>query len=288
MARILACGIATLDLVHVVEDYPVEDSEQRATQQFLWRGGNATNSLVVLSQLGHACHWLGTLAGDAAADAVRADLQQQHIDFSRCPVIDTATTPTSHILLASHKATRTIVHYRDLRELSHADMEGVTLDAFDWLHVEGRNVEVTRTFLQRLRQAGDRCPISLEVEKPRDDITSLFAYVDHILFGRRYAQSLGFTNAAALLASVSGRLQDTQLVCAWGEQGAYYLADGGECRQVPAPPVTQLVDTRAAGDVFNAGYIDACLRGLDSEASIAAACQLAADKCAQFGLQGLV
>lgn len=65
MSRILAIGIATLDIVNLVADYPPEDSEVRALDQRVSRGGNATNTLVVLSQLGHRCSWGGVLAEDA-------------------------------------------------------------------------------------------------------------------------------------------------------------------------------------------------------------------------------
>lgn len=41
MARVLAIGIATLDIVNLVSVYPTEDSEVRALDQRVTRGGNA-------------------------------------------------------------------------------------------------------------------------------------------------------------------------------------------------------------------------------------------------------
>ena len=55
MAHILAIGIATLDTVFSVDTYPAEDGEIRADGMRVARGGNATNTLVALRQLGHAC-----------------------------------------------------------------------------------------------------------------------------------------------------------------------------------------------------------------------------------------
>ena len=65
--RVLGVGIATLDLVNEVDRYPAEDAEIRARAQRVGRGGNCTNTLAVLAQLGHACSWAGTLGDDAAA-----------------------------------------------------------------------------------------------------------------------------------------------------------------------------------------------------------------------------
>ena len=47
--RILGVGIATLDLINEVERYPPEDAEVRALTQRRSRGGNAANTLAVLS-----------------------------------------------------------------------------------------------------------------------------------------------------------------------------------------------------------------------------------------------
>ena len=59
MAHVLAVGVATLDIINEVESYPPEDGEVRALAQAIRRGGNASNTLVVLSQLGHSCEWAG-------------------------------------------------------------------------------------------------------------------------------------------------------------------------------------------------------------------------------------
>ena len=60
--QVLGVGVATLDVIDSLEIFPREDSEQRALDRYQRRGGNAANTLAVLSQLGHDCSWAGTLA----------------------------------------------------------------------------------------------------------------------------------------------------------------------------------------------------------------------------------
>ena len=83
MATLLAIGIATLDIINTVDSYPEEDSELRALSQSQARGGNATNTLTVLSQLGHQCHWGGVLIDEADSQFILDDLALSNINISK-------------------------------------------------------------------------------------------------------------------------------------------------------------------------------------------------------------
>ena len=295
MATILGVGIATLDIINSVEHYPREDAEVRASAQALRRGGNATNTLVVLSQLGHHCAWAGTLADDSNSELIRADLTSYQVDMSAVQVICGGRVPTSYITLSRQNGSRTIVHYRELPELSAADFCRIELSAFDWLHFEGRNVSETHAMLVYARDNAPGLPRSLEVEKPRDGIECLLPLAQHLLYSRDYAQSQGFgSDAAAFLGKMAREFPAAQHVCTWGEQGAYGLAaqqdtpPEAEIIHSPAVAPATVVDTLGAGDTFNAGYIDACLRGQELASALQAACRLAGRKCGQPGLGGLV
>lgn len=281
--RVLAVGIATLDIINRVSRYPSEDEEVRALDQRQVRGGNATNTLVVLSQRGHACSWAGVLADEPDSQTILSDLHAHHIDLSPCMHHAGGKVPTSYVTLSAEAGSRTIVHYRDLPEYAAAAYDRLDLSAYDWVHFEGRNVEQLGLMLRRTREAGVRC--SLEVEKPRGGIEELFILPDLLLFSRAYAEQRGFTDAAGFLAKVAPA--GAEAYCAWGEHGAWLRAASGEIRHCPAFEPDNIVDTLGAGDVFNAGVIDARLCGLASGDALVHACRLAGRKCGQEGFAGL-
>jgi ketohexokinase len=286
--RVLVVGVAAWDIVNEVDVYPGEDAEVRARGQRVARGGNAANTVSVLSQMGHACAWAGTLGGDTQGDLILADLERQQVDTGACVRLGRAGSPTSYVTLSRATGSRTIVHHRDLRELSAADFCQIPLNGYDWVHFEGRNPPETAAMLRDCRKRLSGVGVSLEIEKPRPGIETLFAGPDVLIFSRSYAQSRGYTDPPKFLADQWGCTDARLLVLPWGDGGAYGQPRGGDVCFVPAHAPPRIRDTLAAGDVFNAGLIDGLLIGLEPEELLARANMLAGHKCGMRGMDGVV
>ncbi|XP_078005937.1 ketohexokinase isoform X6 [Phascolarctos cinereus] len=138
--QILCVGLVVLDIINVVDKYPEEDSDSRCLTQRWQRGGNASNSCTILSLLGAPCAFMGSLAPGHVAE--------------------------------------------NLPDVSAKDFEKVDLNRFKWIHFEGRNASEQVKMLQRIEQHNKKLPkeqqitISVEVEKPREELYQLFAYGD--------------------------------------------------------------------------------------------------------------
>lgn len=299
MANILGVGIATLDIINTVEHFPREDEELRAIAQRQTRGGNVTNTLVVLSQLGHRVTWAGTLADDENSRLIRDELARYSVDISPVQVIRGGYTPTSYVTLNRQNGSRTIVHYRDLDEYSFEAFRNIDLKNFDWLHFEGRNVDQTRRMLEYARQTVPGIPRSVEIEKPRADIGELCGLADLLLYSRSYVQdetgageipdsSGNGPNPVVFLENRAQQVPTADHVCTWGEKGAYGISQSGCKSHVPAVKPSKIIDTLGAGDTFMAGLIHAKLEGMDFTETLKAASTLAGQKCGQYGFDGLV
>ena len=287
MAKVLGIGNATLDIIHVVDRYPNENEEIRCRQRFIRRGGNATNTLVVLSQLGIACSWAGVLVNNPDGEIILEDLHRHGIDTGPCRRVDSGSVPVSSVLISRDTGSRSITHYRDLPEYSFEDFESIALQSFEWLHFEGRNVAETRRMLESLPAGPGSATCSLEIEKPREGIEALFSYADILLFSREYGLAMGFAEPLSLLSAVRERCPHAELFCTWGDAGAAAIDSRGHvCEKAAYAPAT-VIDTLGAGDTFNAAVISGYLEGLDIEATLARACRLAGEKCSQYGFDGL-
>lgn len=282
MARILTIGIATLDIINQVAAYPAQDAEIRALSQQQRRGGNASNTAVVLSQLGHQVDFAGVLIDEPDTAMITADLDAYQVNYQHCRRLNTGKMPTSYITVSAENGSRTIVHFRDCPELRFADFQQIDLNTYDWLHFEGRNINETQKMLAFAAQQKPELPRSVELEKPREGIENLLANASFIMASRPYAEAAGYDNAAAFL----GALAFPQATCSWGSEGLSAKIKEQLWHQ-PAAILPQTKETLGAGDTLNAGLIHGLLQNWPVATVLAFASQLAGLKCQQQGFADL-
>lgn len=287
MAQILAIGVATLDIINLVDHYPLEDEKMRALSSSMQRGGNAANTLVVLSQLGQQCSFAGVLSNSATANVIFEDLQQYHINTQHCVVAESGTTPTSYITLNQKTGSRTIIHHRDLREFTYTDFAKINLEQYDWIHFEGREVAETLKMMQQAKQQYPQKPLSVEIEKPRANIETLIDPADTVFFSQTYATAKGFETAHPFINNMAENYNNKTLICNWGSEHTVAIEHQGKLTSCATFAPATIVDTVAAGDTFIAGFIDAALNQQSLQHALEQANRLAGRKCGQPGLQNL-
>lgn len=294
MAKILGIGIATLDIINEVEDYPIEDSEQRALTQHQRTGGNVTNALTVLRQFDHDSALGAVLTPDADGLQIQEKLTQRGIDLTPAQVLGFGHAPTSYITLNRRNGSRTIVHYRDLPEFDLNAFLTIDRAAYDWLHFEGRHCMDTAAMLALVAHdvAHDKGSkiCSLEVEKERPHLDQLFSFPDVIFFSRAFALQRGFDDPQAFLNAAHQWAPQAVLILGWGATGAFFKeAPLTPVQAVPAQPVSNVVDSIGAGDTLIAGVIHTRLNQAQADwhAAVTAGVRLAERKIQQFGFDGL-
>ena len=288
MANVLGIGNAVLDIVLNIPHALHDDEELRANQRNIQIGGNVSNSLYVLSQLGHNVSLCSTTGGDAEAKQLLAGLKERQIDISHVQRFIKGRTPTSYVSLNAENGHRAIVHYRDLPELSFDHFAKIEIEDYDWLHFEGRNIENLKGMLNIAKTFLTYQPISLEVEKPRQGIEEIFAQANLIIFSHHYATAKGFKDGETLLTEVHSKHPTINLICTWGDKGAWLYESNGKIQHVPAEKVSPVLDTLGAGDTFNAAVIHHLIEGGSLLESVQQASQLAAKKCLKQGLDHIL
>ncbi|EDL37309.1 ketohexokinase, isoform CRA_c, partial [Mus musculus] len=241
--QILCVGLVVLDIINVVDKYPEEDTDRRCLSQRWQRGGNASNSCTVLSLLGARCAFMGSLAPGHVADFLVADFRQRGVDVSQVTWQSQGDTPCSCCIVNNSNGSRTIILYdTNLPDVSAKDFEKVDLTRFKWIHIEGRNASEQVKMLQRIEEHNAKQPlpqkvrVSVEIEKPREELFQLFSYGEVVFVSKDVAKHLGFQSAVEALRGLYSRSYRATLVCAWAEEGADALGPDGQLLHSDAFP----------------------------------------------------
>ncbi|XP_015471331.1 ketohexokinase isoform X4 [Parus major] len=269
--RIMCVGLVCLDIISVVKDFPAEDSETRCLSQRWQRGGNASNSCTVLSLLGAPCAFMGSLAPGPAADFIAADFQRRGVDTAHVAWHPRGDVPCACCLVNATSGSRTIVlHDTNLPDLTARHFERVDLSQYKWIHFEARNAVEQSAMLDRVERhnraaaPGRRVRISVEVEKPREELLPLM--------GRGHVPLSHRCSSARTWPSTSGTYRPPR-----------------PCRDCgDASSQETLVDTLGAGDTFNAAVIFALAEGRTLQDALTFGCQIAGRKCGIQGFDGIV
>ncbi|ERE67390.1 cytosolic carboxypeptidase-like protein 5 [Cricetulus griseus] len=224
-----------------------------------------------------------------------ADFRRRGVDVSQVAWQSQGDTPCSCCIVNNSNGSRTIILYdTNLPDVSAKDFEKVDLTRFPVLP-QGRNASEQVKMLQRIEQFNSKQPlpqrvrVSVEIEKPREELFQLFGYGEVVFVSKDVAKHLGFQSAAEALRGLYGRVKKgATLICAWAEEGADALDPEGQLLHSDAFPPPRVVDTLGAGDTFNAAVIFSLSKGNSMQEALRFGCQVAGRKCGLQGFDGIV
>jgi sugar/nucleoside kinase (ribokinase family) len=256
-------------------------------------GGSAANSMAGAAALGLNVAFIGQVADDQLGEIFAHDMQSLGVAFQtprlqpppptgRCLILVTpdAQRTMNTCPAASHELTPKALDPDLIRSASVTFLEGylwgpeqpraAMLEAARIAHSADRTVAFT---LSESLCIGDR----------REGVLGMVqgGTVD-LLFGneQEVRHLTGCGDLGECIASLSDHVRT--LVITRGAHGAI-AAEHGYMVEVPAAPVSQVVDTTGAGDLFAAGFLAARCRGKPLKACLETGSIAAAEVISHFG-----
>ncbi len=256
-------------------------------------GGSAANTLAGLAAFGKKCGFIGQTAADQLGQVFAHDIRALGVRYTTVPASGGAPTARC-LVLVTPDAQRTMNTFLGASQhLPAAALDADLIRSAGILYLEGYLWDpeepraAMRTAIDIARQAGRRIAFTLSdgfvIERHRADFLDLInqGLID-ILFSNEaeiqaLAQVTGFDKAVSTIAPKVPLLVSTR-----SEKGAIAIQDGVRY-EVYAAPVSEVIDTTGAGDLFAAGFLAAHVEGEPIEQCLKLGAVAAAEVISHYG-----
>jgi sugar/nucleoside kinase (ribokinase family) len=282
--RILCTGIAVLDEVFRVDEFPPPDGKAMAHEFIAVGGGCAANAAVAIARLGGQASYAGPLGGPAGqepiSDRILGGLAAEGVDCTGCVRLDGVTSALSAIFVNA-RGERTIATYRDHRldAVTPRDADALAAGA-DAVLADNRFPTFALPICRAALRRG--VPVVLDADKPVAPGDPLFAACSHIVFSHEALRAtMGIDDLAAALLAF-GQATNAFLAVTNGADPVLWRDHDDGIHELPVFRIVA-VDTLAAGDIFHAAFTLALLEGRDTVEALRFAAAAAAVKCTRFG-----
>jgi sugar/nucleoside kinase (ribokinase family) len=282
--RILCTGIAVLDEIFRVDEFPPADGKAQASEYVAVGGGCAANAAIAIARLGGQASFAGPLGGPAgrepASDRILAGLVQDGVDCSGCVRVDGVPSAISAIFVNA-RGERTIATYRDHRldVVSPRDPDALAA-AVDAVLADNRFPNFAQPICRAALRRG--VPVVLDADKPAQPNDPLFAACSHVVFSAEGLRVTMHTDDLAAGLRRFGERTNAFLAVTNGAAPVLWRDETDRIRELPVFGVSA-VDTLAAGDVFHGAFTLALVEGREVAPALRFAAAAAAIKCARFG-----
>ena len=256
-------------------------------------GGSAANTVAGLAALGLRSGFIGQLGQDQLGEIFQHDIRSLGVAFDTAARDDVGATARC-LIMVTPDAQRTMNTFlgaaqrlgpESVDPAQVAEASILYLEGYLWDPEEPR--QAMYKAMDAAHAAGTKVAFTLSdsfvVDRHRADLMRLLdeGRID-ILFANEaeLLQLAGADDFEAAVELVS--LKAPTVVATRSEQGAV-ARRGSEAASVPAEPISALVDTTGAGDLFAAGFLAGEARGLSLEDSLRLGAICAAEVIQHYG-----
>jgi len=237
-------------------------------------GGSVANSIAGLASFGAKCGFIGRVAADQFGGIFRHDIRSLGIAYTTSPAEDGAPTARC-LVLVTPDGERTMNTFLGASvDFAPGDLDPALIEGAKIVYLEGYLFDkdaaksAFREAAKRAKAAGAKVALTLSdpfcVERHRDDFRKLVKEDADIVFANeKEITTLYEVNSFDEAADAA--LQDCELaVLTRSEEGSMILG-AGQTTEIPADPVSKVMDATGAGDLYAAGFLFGITQGLPVE-----------------------
>lgn len=283
--QIVGVGYNCVDVICMVEDFPVEDSSTHITKIVRHGGGASATAVVAASRLGSRCAFIGNLGYDSMSDNIISMMEEEGVCADHMVRRKDCWGLESFIMVNPENGSRTKFPQRDYNPAITWD-EGLreVIRNSQVVHLDGTHYENALNAARIAKEYGvtvslDGCSMQKDNGKNRALATLADILIMNSKYPLRVSGERDYDRALLQMATWG----DKKVIgCTLGDKGSRFVMDG-EVVSFPAYPAPVVVDTTGCGDVFHGSFLNAYVSGMDTAGCIRYASVVASLKCGTPG-----
>ena len=279
-SEIIGIGLAVLDHLMVVPEFPSQEGVINSTQYQIQGGGMVATALVAAQRLGSSTEFWGRVGDDENGHAILKELKSKGIGTSQIQVVPNGKTGVCFVMVKASNGERSFVVHS--QKNLFVDLKKLNLERIK----KAKVLLIDATWHEAAQQAAHFArahgiPVVADIHDPSQPSLELLGLTDYAVIPKHLADVLttkgDYISALHKLKSRNVKVPIVTL----GRQGCTYLYQDKVFKH-PAFEV-QVVDTTGAGDCFHGAFCFALARGLAVPESITFASAVAALACTKLG-----
>ena len=276
----LACGLATVDVVQTVERMPGANEKVVALGTRVEAGGPALNAAITAALLGMPSRLATAVGRSPLAEVVRVDCATHGVELVDLAA-DGFEVPVSSVLATAATGERAVASHNaaGVSTWSALDIDAV-LEGVAAVLVDGHHLPVAVAVATKAREHG--IPVVDDAGSWKPGLETLLALVDVLVVSADFRVPDGGSCLADVLA-----LGPTWVARTAGADPVRWLSASGSSGSVAVPEV-EVVDTLGAGDVLHGAFLaDVARHGTtDLPGTLARAVAVASRSVSAAGARG--
>jgi len=279
-AEIIGIGLAVVDHLMVVPEFPSREGVTNSTQYQVQGGGMVATALVAAQRLGGSTEFWGRVADDEGGHAILKELKANGVGTSQMHIVPNGKTGVSFVMVKASSGERSFVVHP--QKNLFVDLKNLNLDRIK----KAKILLIDASWNEAAQQAAHFArahgiPVVADIHDPSQPSLELLSLADYAIIPKHLADVLAtqgdYTSALQNLRSRNVKVPIVTL----GSEGCTFMYQDKVFRH-PAFKV-QVVDTTGAGDCFHGAFCFALVRNLAVPEAITFASAVAGLACTKLG-----
>lgn len=276
-SRGLFVGIATLDLIYLVDCFPQSNQKLVAQEQAAAAGGPATNAAVTFRYLGNEVIITGAIGNHPISHLIKSDLETYSVEVLDLNPSRSESPPVSSIVVTKSTGDRAVISINATKfQVQASQLPLDILEGVEIVLIDGHQMTISEVISKQARTSN--IPVVLDGGSWKPGLEKVLPYVDYAICSANfYPPDCRSQEAVLAYLKKSGI---TRIAITNGNRPIRYFNEGKQ--GIVEVRAIEAVDTLGAGDIFHGAFCHYILYQ-EFVSALAAATKIASHSCLYFG-----